>query len=154
MSAADRVRAALAERSPRERVLLGIAAALLALILLIFGVLGPARDARENAVARHAEAARTLGAVRLATNAPAAPAGTGGPLRAVVSATADQAGIVIDRYDIEDDGVRLFVGSTEAPRLFAWLTGLREQEGITVTEAQVRREEGGMVSARITLRRG
>ena len=154
MSAADRLRAALAERSPRERLLLGVATVLLALVVLLFGVIGPARDARVSAVANHATAAQTLGAVRQATANPAAPTGSGGPLRAVVSATADQAGIVIDRYDIEDDGVRLFVGNTEAVRLFGWLANLREQEGIAVTEAQLRREEGGTISARLTLARG
>lgn len=154
MSPTDRLRAALAERSSRERALLGVAAALLVLVVLLFGVIGPARDARADAVARHAEAAQTLGAVRRATASPSAPTGSGGPLRAVVSVTADGAGIVIDRYDIEDDGVRLFIGSVEATRLFGWLTELREREGIAVSEAQLRREDGGMISARLTLTRG
>ena len=148
------LRAQWAQRSQRERVLLAVGAGLLALLLLVLLVLGPARQARLAAVDRHAEAIETLSLVVSATDAPPAVAGSGAPLRAVVSQSAEAAGLVIDRYDSAGDDVRVAIGEAAPPALFAWLTELREQEGIEVVEAQLRREASGGVSARLTLRRG
>ena len=148
------LRAQLAQRTPRERIVLAVGAGVLALFLLYLLVIGPARQARENAVARHAEAAETLGLVARATAAPRAATGSGAPLRAVVSQSAEAAGVVIDRYDNAGDDLRVAIGEAPAPALLAWLTELREREGVAVTEAQLRREAGGGVSARLTLRRG
>ena len=153
---ADRARAALAQRTPRERIILAIGAAVLALFLLLVLVLTPARQMRESAVASHAEAARTLGAVQQATRAPASASASdpsGAPLRAVVSQSAEAAGLVIDRYDSQGDAVRVALADASGQALFVWLTTLREREGILVAEAQIQRQDAGTVSARLTLRR-
>ena len=151
----DRLVDAFTQRTPRERVMLTVGAGVLALFVLVVLVLTPARQMRENAVAAHADAARTLGAVRQATRAPrAAPRGSEAPLRAVVSQSAEAAGLVIDRYDSQGDDVRIALADASAPALFGWLAELREAEGITIAEAQISREDTGTVSARLTLRRG
>ena len=142
--------------APRERLGVLVVAALAAVLLLTVLVLRPLAAFKAGAKDRHADAAETAalvdravaGASGQGTGAP-----TGAPLRAVISDTADAAGIVIDRYDISEDSVDLTIGSADAARLYAWLGGLSSDHGLSVAQGTVRGVEGGLVSARLTLER-
>lgn len=152
MSAA---RAWLAGLSPRERTLVLVAAALLGLLAFLMLVVRPIASAREDGVARYEEATETYAAVARAAGMPDAGGAAGdGPLRTVLSESAEAYGVVIDRYDIDEDAVDLTIASTDAGSLYAWLGELSEIEGIVVREGAVRASgEAGQITARLTMSR-
>lgn len=146
------LRARWAALSDRERLLVAVMAGLAVLLLLTLLVLRPLAAARSEGLAAFRAAAETRAAVaRAAANGDgAAPVG-GGDLRAVASQTAEARGIVIDRYDFQEDAVDLTITGIQAPDLYAWLGALSEEHGVVVREAQLRRGEGGELTARLTL---
>ena len=139
--------------SPRERLLIGVAGALLVVLLLSVLVFRPLANARANGMAAFEEAAITRAAVARAAGSGSTANGPAPDLRAVAQTSADAFGIVVDRYDFQDDAVDLTVSDVDAPTLYAWLTTL-EEEGIAVREAQLRAGDDGLVTARLTLAGG
>ena len=141
--------------SPRERLLLGVAGGLALVLLLTVLVIRPLAGARADGIAAFAEAAETRAAVARAVGSGGqASAPNTGPLRNVVEETATGAGVVIDRYDFQGDGVDLTISDVDAPTLYAWLGELSAAHGVVVREASVRASgEEGLVTARLTLER-
>ena len=139
--------------APRERLLVGVSGVLLALLLLFVLVLRPLAGMKSRGEAAYARASATYLAVERAAARPAAPTGTGEPLRAVLDATAGRAGIVINRYDLRGEEVGLTVADTQAAALYAWLGILADEHGITVREGNVGGVGEGLVTARLTLAR-
>ncbi|WP_031549644.1 type II secretion system protein GspM [Parvularcula oceani] len=144
---------AYARLSPRERLLVLLAAALLGVLILWFAVFGPILAARDAAKASYAEAAQTYALVQRAAATPRTETpGSAEPLRSVLSQTAAQAGLTIDRYDIQENAIDLTVASTAADTLYSWLGELSRRHGIVVREGTVREVgEGGEITARLTL---
>ena len=140
--------------SPREKLLLAVAAGLLVLLLLSVLILRPLANARENGIAAFAEAAATRAAVARSVGAGRATGTATGDLRAAAQETADAFGIVVDRYDFQDGAVDLTVSDVDAPTLYAWLAALADERGVAVREAQLRADEEGLVTARLTLAAG
>jgi general secretion pathway protein M len=143
--------------SQREKTLVAAAAALIALLILWFVIIAPIRAAKTGGLAAYQDARQTYAVVqRAAARGAAQPAAasTDQPLRTVLAQTADQTGIVIDRYDIQADQVNLTVGNTDMGTLYRWLRLLSEQHGVTVAEGTVRPTgEEGSVTARLTVER-
>ena len=146
---------ALTERwgafAPRERLLIAVAGALALVLLLSVLVLRPLSNARADGVRAFEEAVATRAAVARAAGGAGQAGPATGDLRAAAQETADAFGIVVDRYDFQDGVVDLTVSDVDAPTLYAWLTTLAEQRGVTVREAQLRAGDDGLVTARLTL---
>ncbi|MGB2064247.1 MAG: type II secretion system protein GspM, partial [Marinomonas gallaica] len=72
-------------------------------------------------------------------------------LRNVLTQTANQAGFVADRIQVERDG-RIQVWSSRVPFtvVSAWFEALREQR-VIIESMQIEKIESGLVSLRITL---
>lgn len=142
--------------TPRERLMLSVLGVVFAIILFLVLIVRPLTNMQTSGVAAFQEAARTRAAVARAAGQGQSRADTGtGPLRGAVSSAADAAGIVIDRYDIQEDALDVTVTEVAAPTLYAWLDDLSRTEGVTVREGTVRAAgDGGLVTARLTLARG
>lgn len=111
----------LSRLSARERLLVTVASALLALIALIYGVLMPGLDARVSAQSRNERAAADLAeAQRLVVVADAAtPALTQGDVDAL-TASATSRGLMIIEAKLEDGAAILRIASTNSHDVIAW----------------------------------
>ncbi len=144
--------------SERERLMVGVGGAVVAVFILIQFILVPIigwRDEmgqkRDNAVAFYELVAR---ASALAGGAGASTeAETSTPVRNVVSQSAARAGVELNFVNQRpDDGVDLNA-SAEPAALFAWLATLETEHAIVVAVADIARESGddGKVRAQLTL---
>jgi type II secretory pathway component PulM len=153
------VRAAWAERTAREQLLLAGLAAFLAVLVLWFAVLGPALAWRAEAQRVHAAAVEdyeTLldGVARYRALAAEARTGSGGPIRTLVGATATDRQLPISRVQpLEDGGLGVWLDAAPADRLMAWLADLSREEGVIVERASFDREGDNIVRAQVTVRR-
>jgi general secretion pathway protein M len=146
-----------AERAPRERQLLAAMFALLALMVLIFGIIRPlsrattAASDRLNSVAieagQIAAAADTLREAK--KNAPPPLTGT---LVLAVSQSAQEAGFNLSTLDVQgDDRVGIAVPAIKSAALFRWLGTLAPQ-GIFVERMTMRTNADSTLSIEGTLR--
>lgn len=141
-------------RSPRERVLLAVMAALIAVVVAVYGVLLPLQRMSAAAEARHALAAQRLAEVTVAeTAAPSGPAPASGDLQAIVIASATQAGISLSNQRLDNaDQMTIGVASIDANVLFGWLQSV-SQSGVAVTNFSATSVGGGQVQADAVLER-
>ncbi|WP_267381055.1 MULTISPECIES: type II secretion system protein GspM [unclassified Sphingomonas] len=146
-----------AGRSPREKRLLLVMAALAALTLLWALVIRPVGDGLSNARERHADAVERLGetqaridALRLATLHRRVPI-TGG-LADTVRARAEAAGFVIASLDpAGPDRVKIGIASARPGALTAWLAR-SEAAGILVDSATLTDNGDRTVGATLVLK--
>lgn len=142
----------------RDRLALGLLATFLALLLLYLMLWRPAEQQLQ--AARQAfEQERELHAY-LQAQAPLARSLASKPqtgldparLQGVVTASAAQQGLVVERLDSDGDGA-LQVGVQAAPfaQLLRWFRVL-EERGVRIAEAGLERAEQGRVAARLALR--
>ena len=144
-------------RSLRERILLGIMAALVAGIALVYGIALPLDRALDDARDRLELSAEREGRVRAKT---LALSGGGadvvvatGALDRIVSDGAGEAGFAVGALDPQSDGsVLLRVESATPTALFSWLAQL-ERQGIVAGDMSVTPTGPGTVSATVALRR-
>jgi type II secretory pathway component PulM len=156
------IRAAWAERTAREQILLAGACALIVLILAWYAVLAPAmswRASAERDFIRAAEAYEVMveGVSRYrALSAGAAQAQrSGAPLRTVIGRTANARGIAISRVQPLDDGrLGVWLDTVQADALMAWLNQLAAEEGVRVDRVSLDREGDGVVRAQLLLTGG
>jgi general secretion pathway protein M len=145
------------ERSPRERVLIGVMVGLIAMLLLWFGLIRPIDRAVERAAARHDSAVRDAAtvagkvtALRLARGDAILSAGSD-PV-AFVRASGEAAGFTLARIDGGDAArVTLSIISAKSPALFAWLAAL-DRSGMFVERAVIRPNSDTTLSFEATLR--
>ncbi|MET0309955.1 MAG: type II secretion system protein M [Sphingomonas sp.] len=136
--------------SGRERLMLGVLAALLAGIVLVYGVIKPLQSARAEALSdirtyetltARIRAAGTLGA-------PAAPRRQGPPAQ-VVSSSATSFGIVATP-DAIPGGVRATIADGTYDSLMAWLADLSATSELRVRRLSIqRRPAAGRISASV-----
>lgn len=144
-----------AERTQRERVLLGVMFAFAAVIFLWFGVAKPLMAARERAEMRLASASDEAGliAARRATRAGDGRGYRGRvPAADLVKTMGSAAGFTVTRADSDGaGGVSLAVASAKAPALFSYLAGL-ERQGLRVATIDLRGNPDGSLAAEATLK--
>jgi type II secretory pathway component PulM len=153
------IRAAWAERSAREQILLAAAAGLIALIVSWYLVLGPALAWRAEAQRDFVRAAESFEAMVDGTRRYAAlSAGverarrSGAPLRTVIGRTANERGVAISRVQPLDDGrLGVWLDTVESDALLAWLSALALEEGVRVDRVSLDREADGVVRAQLML---
>lgn len=152
-----RLRALWLARTPRERWLLGVMLALVALVLVWLLVLRPLSDMLSAARQRHGEAVAALAEARSQAAAIAAlernrPAPFAGPIDAAVAAAASEAGFQLSGLQPEGPGrVSLAIGAAKPQALFGWI-GALEAQGYIVQSLTVSSNPDRTVSARIALR--
>jgi general secretion pathway protein M len=153
--AIDQIAIALDDRTPRERVLLGVmavAATLAVVYLLCWQPLQLARSTYAAALTRQDALLGRIAAISTGTTAqivtdPRPPA-------VIVSESAAAAGLAIRRLEPAGDRVRLVLEDADFNLVLAWVDTLDRDFGLRVAEIDIsRRPEPGMVSATLMLRR-
>jgi general secretion pathway protein M len=145
-------------RSPRERWLLGVMFALIAIVLVVFAVILPLVDGLSAARERLDRATRASGQIeaRIAAfekvkRTPLPP--LDGSLANVVSATAGEVGFVPDRVTPQgEDRVVIAIPAAKSTALFAWIAAL-ETRGIFAESASIRRNADASLALEATLKR-
>ncbi|CAN5303262.1 N/A [soil metagenome] len=153
----DQIRNYWSDRSEREQRLLLIMFALLAVVVLWFGIITPLNSAKVDAQARLDRA--TLISGQLSSRADALrkaeqsiPPPLGSSLATAVGTSATEAGFVPSRLDPQgDDRMVIALSSAKSAALFAWLDAL-SRRGIFAETIAVRANSDGTVSCEATLR--
>lgn len=152
-------------RSTREKVLLGVAAALLFVVLVWLGMLKPAISTLEAAKTRHAHAAQTSARMdRIAllieqgeqiSPAMTRPATQGMPaLQTQIIAFAEENGLTVDAFNAPDAAVATInVSGAPSPALFKWIEQVETGLGITVSAASLQQSTDGNISASVEFTR-
>lgn len=138
------------DRSPRERVMLGVMTALIAILILVFGVIGPLQNARAKALAdiRTYETInarlRAAGPIRPRTG----PARSGPPAQ-VLSVSAATFGLN-PRVEDMPGGVRAVLTDVPYDSLVSWLGDLGATAKLRVRRVSLQRgASAGHVNATI-----
>ncbi len=153
----DRIKTLWLARSPRERWLLGVMLALVALVVVWLLILRPLSDMLSAARQRHGEAVAALAEARSQAAAIAAlekdrPAPFAGPIDAAVAAAASDAGFQLSGLQAEGAGrVSLAIGAAKPQALFGWIAAL-EAQGYIVQSLTASSNPDRTLSARIVLR--
>ena len=142
-------------RSLREKRLILVMLALLALTIMWGAIILPVRDGlastRERydaAVVRLGEAEARVAAVRRIQRARPTPLDA--PLADAVRARADDAGFALASLDPDGDRIRIAIATAKPGALLGWIAGL-EADGILVDGLTITGNGDGTVAAQMTL---
>lgn len=134
-------------RTPRERTLLGVMAALIVAVFGWYGLVAPLKTAAEDARERQAEAARTLAETRAAAArlrpTGRAPAGAEA-LQATLDEAAAGAALALDRRQVNGRAVTVWADAADARAVMSWLATL-ERRGVRPDRLSVVRGDAGRV---------
>lgn len=139
--------------SLRERALVGTAAVLLALIVLLQFILFPLLAQRSAASLRAEQASRTLDLMTSRGLSPTADASASAGVtldadarrRAILDA-ATRRGLAIARVQVSAEGVvTVQADDTSAENVFAWLFELRSSAGLEASKATITKAGPGLV---------
>lgn len=157
----ERMKAAWAERSPREQWMLGVMFALLAVVLLWFGVAMPlerahlsARDDLRAATDRNAAIRATVKQLKALPPETDRP-GAATPIDQLVGQSAGEAGLTLERAQAQgSDRMEIALASVRPVALFSWLATL-EAQGVRIDTMSARpAPTAGSVSVQAVLVRG
>jgi len=140
----ERMKSLWAERSPREQWLLGIMAALFALVVLWLGIITPLQAAQRSTRDALAQATDTNANIRakvkLLKSLPRGSAVTASsaPVDQLVGQAAGEAGLTLERAQAQGaDRVEIAIASVRPVALFSWIAAL-EAQGIRVDTISAR----------------
>ncbi len=142
----------------REQRYISVLAALVAVLLLIYGIILPIIAAHGAAEQRHrsavAQSGRVMADLRLLDAAPARPAGPlEGPLHMFIAASAEAQGFVLQANQPRGDVATTIVVPAAVPTAaLAWLNGL-EARGIQIETATITPAADGRVAINASLQR-
>ncbi len=148
----------LAQRTARERVLLGAAVALAAVWLVVFAVWQPLlaqRAALADRIARHDRGLAALAAQGPSDAAASAtPAATARPVPELLTAAAATFQLVIRRLEAEGAGARVVLEEAAFAQVILWLEALERDHGLRVADIEMtRRPAPGMVGVTLSVER-
>lgn len=156
----ESVRTMWGERSPREQWMLGVMFALLAVVVLWLGVVGPLasaqRSAREGLLAATDRNAAMRAKVKLLKTLPLRVAASSRTaIDQLVSQSAGEAGLTLERAEAQGSArIEIAMASVRPVALFSWLAAL-EAEGVQVETMSARPSPtAGSVSVQAVLVRG
>ncbi len=140
------------ERTPREKLLIAIAGAIVLFIILLRLVVLPIVEARDVAQLRADRAARTLESlsrlpsVQDAGTPTSAGAQDPDAIRRAILETASSRGLTIARVLVDDEG-RVIVQVDDAPAesVFDWLLDLRRSSDVQILRATINEAGNGFV---------
>lgn len=139
--------------SVRERYLVGTLGALLAALILVYGVIKPLQSMRAQALA-DIRTYETLNArIRAAgVLGPSGPPPRVGPADGILTASASATGLVASAERIPG-GIRATVADASYDSVMTWLADLARTSSLTVTRVDLqRRAEPGRVTAIVEVR--
>ena len=146
-------------RAPRERWLLGIAAFLVAAVIAVYSLLFPSMALLGSAEKELYAAIEQRGRIEakvaslsksISESAPS-PLAAGQSLQALVKSSAEAAGFDIPEVNANGPSrVAFRMASVKAGALLAWISRM-ETQGIELSNIQMRKIEGGFVSADVEL---
>ncbi len=146
--------------SLREKVLVGIAAVLTALLVAIYGIYFPLTTSiQEKRVVYREALERRVAVEAMVAQGSQKPSGaaviaTTGPLELVVNQRATEAGFTLEKVDAAGNGrVAIAMAQARPAALMKWLAEL-ELEGIVAEQIDVKAGAAGTVSVNATLARG
>jgi general secretion pathway protein M len=144
-------------RSERERILLGVMGALIALLLFWLLVLRPIDNAKTAALQRLDAATEAAGRVAAVADGVRqarrlAPASLSAALPVAVGQAAEGAGFTLSRLDAQGpDRVVIGISTARSPALFGWLAALQRQ-GVIVERMTLRTNSDATLAVEGTLR--
>lgn len=149
----SRLEGALAGLSEKDRRALAWLVAILVSVVLIWGLLMPARHARDEARLAHENATTLLAQLR--QEGPRLRGVSGARISAAelpqrVQALAGAQGLVLERLESDPSGLRLAINNASVTAVVSFLQQCRNQ-GIKVVEAQISREGGAGSQVRLRL---
>lgn len=145
-----------AGRSPRERMLLGVMAALIA-AMLVWLTLVAFANARTRAVMRLDTAVTEMGRINAAAatlrqSRRLGPAPAAGTAAASVGAAASQAGFALSRLDPQGgDSVGVAVANASSKAVFAWIAEL-QRRGFLVDRLTIRTNSDATIAVEGVIR--
>jgi general secretion pathway protein M len=143
------------QRSGREQLLIGIAAVLLAALLVWLAILRPLASARAAALddARSAQA-QLAQARALAAAIQARPAAPAGPVLDLVGGRLAEAGLTASRLDAQGPGQAMVeIAAVNGRLLIGWAAALEQRDGLVVEELEATRNADQSVRARLLIRK-
>lgn len=155
----ERMKDRWAAFSVREKWLVGIMLVLIALVFLWLAIVRPvqgglqaAKDHHNAAIERHAAIRTRVEAIQRLSGQ--RPPDLGAPLDVVISQSAGEAGLTLDRNDPQGDGrVSISIGQARPAAFFGWLSQM-EAMGIEVEALSARPNPGSnTISVSAGLRR-
>lgn len=146
-----------ADRSPRERQMLVVMFALLAIMVLVLGIIRPlasatvaARDRLDRVTIESGQITAAVDFIRNAKKG--APPALTGTLVLAVSQSAGTAGFTLSTLDPQgDDRVGFTIPAAKSPAMFTWLRSLAQQ-GIFVERMTMRTNADATLAVDGTLR--
>lgn len=151
----NRFRAWMAQRTPRERVILLAGAVTLTSAIFIVAIWRPLNEARAEALGRIAVLDRVIAQARTIdpTDTGAVPLAAASPAT-VIADSAGPFGLTIRRLESEGLQTEVTLDDAKFETLLMWLEALGESDGLHATRVELeRRPEPGVVAARLTLER-
>jgi type II secretory pathway component PulM len=145
----------LSSRTPRERTLLMLAAALLAAALLWQLVLSPLFQIRRDTQQSHARASQTLALLStiegLAKSGKPSSSGPITPesLAEEMSRLAQVHGLEVVMVDTSSSGQAVSIRNADTGQIFAWLSDVEQTLSIKLMRSEIIRKESGEVDARL-----
>ncbi len=143
-------------RSLREKRLILVMLALLAVTIVWAGIIRPVRDGLEStrerqiaATIRLGEVQRQVAAVKALQRGRVRP--LEGPIADAVRMRADEAGFALASLDPVGARVRITIATAKPGALLAWIAGL-EADGILVDSSSITGNGDGTVAATLTLK--
>ena len=147
----------IAQRTDRERVLLGVGFLFALLWFGIAVVWQPLRLHRahlEATIARYDDGLAALQNPAFSVADPQAPAADNRPVPVIVTDTAAVFQLVIRRLEPEDTGARVVLEEATFEQVILWLEALERDHGLRVRDLEmVRRPAPGIVSVSLGLER-
>ena len=147
-------------RTPRERLLIIAAAAIVGLLLLSTSVVRPLRAAHLEVKTKLLETSSTLelvdqAALSVRAEAKARPRSTDAELRTGLVELARRRGIEISRLQTREDGnIVLQIEAAPAPLIFAWLMETEQRFNAKPVRANMSEDGAGTVRASVEFESG
>lgn len=144
-------------RTPRERLLLGVALAFAVTWLGIAAIWQPLRHYRANlevTITRYESGLVALQNPLFSTQGPQTPTADSPPVPVILTDTADIFQLVIRRLEAEGTGARVVLEEATFEQVIFWLEALERDHGLRVSDLEMtRRPAPGIVSVNLALER-
>lgn len=144
------------ERELYEKIVMaGLGAAVTLAVLFLFAV-RPVMTAHSAAKSQASEAIRDYEIVsRALPQLGQGPIATGAPFdRATLISTAQRQDIRLSRINPNDDTLTVWIDDVETVKLYRLINTLMTQHGAQLTRASITADDGGLLSAQLTLKTG
>ncbi len=141
--------------SPRERLLVAVMCALLAVVLLFVLIIQPAQNYRRSAENGYQQAQITAQFVRQAVanqSEQSAPTGSASELRRLLTQSAAEANLSWTNLSANqaDSLLTITYSNVASDTLFQWLVGLQRAENVVVVTARMTKNRQGGIDASIS----